>query len=78
MLAARVPRRAVAARRISCVNNLKQIDLAIQGYLTTYNVLPSGSYDTGGSDCEHAGCAGGKLDRLAPSLHGTDGALSCV
>ncbi|MGC8640430.1 MAG: DUF1559 domain-containing protein [Isosphaeraceae bacterium] len=37
-----------AARRISCVNNLKEIDLALQGYLTTYNVLPSGSYDASG------------------------------
>jgi prepilin-type N-terminal cleavage/methylation domain-containing protein/prepilin-type processing-associated H-X9-DG protein len=32
-----------ASRRLSCVNNLKQISLAIQGYLTSYNVLPSGS-----------------------------------
>jgi prepilin-type N-terminal cleavage/methylation domain-containing protein/prepilin-type processing-associated H-X9-DG protein len=37
-----------AARRISCVNNLKQINLAIHGYLTAHSVLPSGSYDTGG------------------------------
>jgi prepilin-type N-terminal cleavage/methylation domain-containing protein/prepilin-type processing-associated H-X9-DG protein len=37
-----------ASRRISCVNNLKEIDLAIQGYLTTYNVLPAGSYDASG------------------------------
>ena len=37
-----------ASRRISCVNNLKEIDLAIQGYLTTHNVLPSGSYDASG------------------------------
>jgi len=34
-----------ASRRVSCVNNLKQIDLALQSYLTAYNVLPSGSYD---------------------------------
>jgi prepilin-type N-terminal cleavage/methylation domain-containing protein/prepilin-type processing-associated H-X9-DG protein len=34
-----------ASRRVNCINNLKQIELAIQSYLTTYNVLPSGSYD---------------------------------
>ncbi len=35
-----------ASRRANCINNLKQIDLALQNYLNTYNVLPSGSYDT--------------------------------
>jgi prepilin-type N-terminal cleavage/methylation domain-containing protein/prepilin-type processing-associated H-X9-DG protein len=35
-----------ASRRISCMNNLKQIDLALESYLTAYNVLPSGCYDT--------------------------------
>jgi type II secretory pathway pseudopilin PulG len=34
-----------ASRRANCINNLKQIDLAFQSYLTAYNVLPSGSYD---------------------------------
>jgi len=34
-----------ASRRANCINNLKQIDLALQSYLTAYNVLPSGSYD---------------------------------
>ncbi len=34
-----------ASRRINCMNNLKQIELALQSYLYTYNVLPSGSYD---------------------------------
>ena len=28
------------------MNNLKQIELALQSYLNAYNVLPSGSYDT--------------------------------
>jgi prepilin-type N-terminal cleavage/methylation domain-containing protein/prepilin-type processing-associated H-X9-DG protein len=35
-----------ASRRVSCVNNLKEIALALQSYLNTYNSLPSGSYDT--------------------------------
>ena len=35
-----------ASRRTNCINNLKQIDLALQSYLNAYNVLPSGSYDT--------------------------------
>jgi prepilin-type processing-associated H-X9-DG protein len=35
-----------ASRRVSCVNNLKEIDLAIQSYLSAYNTLPAGSYDT--------------------------------
>jgi prepilin-type N-terminal cleavage/methylation domain-containing protein/prepilin-type processing-associated H-X9-DG protein len=34
-----------ASRRVNCINNLKQIELAIQSYLTSYNVLPSGTYD---------------------------------
>ncbi len=34
-----------ASRRVNCINNLKQIDLALQSYLNTYSVLPSGSYD---------------------------------
>ncbi len=34
-----------ASRRTNCINNLKQINLALQSYLTAYNVLPSGSYD---------------------------------
>jgi prepilin-type N-terminal cleavage/methylation domain-containing protein len=35
-----------ASRRVSCVNNLKEINLALQSYLNTYNSLPAGSYDT--------------------------------
>jgi len=35
-----------SSRRINCMNNLKQIELALQSYVYTNNVLPSGSYDT--------------------------------
>jgi prepilin-type N-terminal cleavage/methylation domain-containing protein/prepilin-type processing-associated H-X9-DG protein len=37
-----------AARRVSCVNNLKQVILAVENYRSNYGVLPSGSYDTSG------------------------------
>ncbi len=32
-----------ACRRVHCVNNLKQLELAIQSYVTAYEVLPSGT-----------------------------------
>ena len=35
-----------ASRRAQCINNLKQIDLAIQSYNSSFNMLPSGCYDT--------------------------------
>jgi prepilin-type N-terminal cleavage/methylation domain-containing protein/prepilin-type processing-associated H-X9-DG protein len=33
-----------AARRSQCTNNLKQLGLAIQGYIDTHNVMPLGSF----------------------------------
>ncbi len=43
-----------AARRAQCVNNLKQIGLAIHNYVSSYNVLPPGRVNThvaGQGDC---------------------------
>jgi len=37
-----------SARRVGCLNNLKQIILAIEGYRTTNSVLPSGCYAPSG------------------------------
>jgi prepilin-type N-terminal cleavage/methylation domain-containing protein/prepilin-type processing-associated H-X9-DG protein len=34
-----------ASRRTTCINCLKQIDLALQSYHSIYNTLPSGCYD---------------------------------
>ena len=33
-----------AARRSQCTNNLKQLGLAIQGYIDTHSVMPLGSF----------------------------------
>ncbi len=35
-----------ASRRTCCINNMKQIELALQNYLNSYTTLPAGSYDS--------------------------------
>ena len=42
-----------AARRVQCVNNLKQVGLALYNYEQTHKVFPPGyvsNFDSGGSD----------------------------
>jgi prepilin-type N-terminal cleavage/methylation domain-containing protein/prepilin-type processing-associated H-X9-DG protein len=43
-----VSRAREASRRINCVNNLKQLDLAVHEYVTAYDCLPSGTYNPSG------------------------------
>src|SRR5271168_3865454 len=33
-----------AARRVQCINNLKQIGLGIHNYVSTYDVFPAGAF----------------------------------
>jgi prepilin-type processing-associated H-X9-DG protein len=61
-----------ACRRVACVNNLKQIHLAIHGYLTSYDVLPSGSTDvTGPVSSTPDGQASSWLVALLPYMEQT-------
>jgi prepilin-type N-terminal cleavage/methylation domain-containing protein/prepilin-type processing-associated H-X9-DG protein len=54
-----------AARRIQCVNNLKQIGLAMHNYITAINVLPPGRFNT--HIAGHGSCWG-TYSQLLPQL----------
>ncbi len=54
-----------AARRIQCVNNLKQIGLGLHNYLSSTNVLPPGRFNTYISG--HGNCWG-TYSQLLPEL----------
>jgi prepilin-type processing-associated H-X9-DG protein/prepilin-type N-terminal cleavage/methylation domain-containing protein len=60
-----------AARRAQCVNNLKQLGLANQGYLDTHGVMPLGSFKMppplGGDPCK-GGHEGGVFIAILPYL----------
>jgi prepilin-type N-terminal cleavage/methylation domain-containing protein/prepilin-type processing-associated H-X9-DG protein len=51
-----------SARRAQCVNNLKQLGLAVQSYLTSANVLPAQTLD----NVVPPGGTGGKLQWFTP------------
>src|SRR5580704_15795125 len=54
-----------AARRIQCVNNLKQIGLAMQNYHEAVNSLPWGS---GHTDTKYAWCNSSTISQFLPYL----------
>jgi prepilin-type N-terminal cleavage/methylation domain-containing protein/prepilin-type processing-associated H-X9-DG protein len=57
-----------AARRIVCVNNLKQIALALQTYYTANEVLPSGATDHRTADEEEQEVEGDRIGWIASLL----------
>jgi prepilin-type processing-associated H-X9-DG protein len=57
-----------AARRIGCVNNLKQIALALQTYYTSNEVLPSGATDHQTADEEEKEIEGDRIGWIASLL----------
>jgi prepilin-type N-terminal cleavage/methylation domain-containing protein/prepilin-type processing-associated H-X9-DG protein len=63
-----------AARRTQCVNNLKQLGLAIQGYVDAHGVMPLGSFKlappVGGDPCR-GGHEAGVLIAILPFLEQT-------
>jgi prepilin-type processing-associated H-X9-DG protein len=60
-----------AARRSQCTNNLKQLGLAIHGYLDTHEVMPLGSFkmppQAGGNPC-NGGHEAGVFVAISPFL----------
>ncbi len=57
-----------AARRLQCVNNLKQIGLAMHNYMTSVGVLPPGRFNT---HIAGQGNCWGAYSQLLPQLDQT-------
>ena len=57
-----------SARRTQCLNNLKQLGLAVQSYLTQHNVLPAQTTENTSVIGEPATSNGGRHGRRACCL----------